>query len=211
MIRIENGKKSYDGRVIWENLNLTFSESGIYCLMGPSGQGKTTLLRCLAGLETLDGGTIHGLSDARISMVFQEDRLIPELTAAANLKLVGVKEPLPWLREILPEECLAQPVSTFSGGMKRRAAVARAMAVPSAILLMDEPFTGLDEKTKEQVISFVLRHRNGRLLIAATHQEEEARALGAGILRIEPPPGTKTGKTAESSSALIRRQDEVQH
>lgn len=93
MIRIENGKKSYDGRVIWENLNLTFSESGIYCLMGPSGQGKTTLLRCLAGLETLDGGTIHGLSDARISMVFQEDRLIPELTAAANLKLVGVKEP----------------------------------------------------------------------------------------------------------------------
>ena len=54
MIRIENGKKSYDGRVIWENLNLTFSESGIYCLMGPSGQGKTTLLRCLAGLETLE-------------------------------------------------------------------------------------------------------------------------------------------------------------
>ena len=53
--------------------------------MGPSGQGKTTLLRCLAGLETLDGGTIHGLSDARISMVFQEDRLIPELTAAAAL------------------------------------------------------------------------------------------------------------------------------
>lgn len=79
MIRIENGKKSYDGRVIWENLNLTFSESGIYCLMGPSGQGKTTLLRCLAGLETLDGGTIHGLSDARISMVFQEDRLFRSL------------------------------------------------------------------------------------------------------------------------------------
>ena len=61
MIRIENGKKSYDGRVIWENLNLTFSESGIYCLMGPSGQGKTKLLRCLAGLETLDGGTILGI------------------------------------------------------------------------------------------------------------------------------------------------------
>lgn len=185
MIRIENGKKSYDGRVIWENLNLTFSESGIYCLMGPSGQGKTTLLRCLAGLETLDGGAIHGLSDARISMVFQEDRLIPELTAAANLKLVGVKEPLPWLREILPEECLAQPVSTFSGGMKRRAAVARAMAVPSAILLMDEPFTGLDERTRDEVISYILRYRGDRMLLLTTHEPEDVEKLGAECVRMD--------------------------
>ena len=110
-------------------------------------------------------------------MVFQEDRLIPELTAAANLKLVGVKEPLPWLREILPEECLAQPVSTFSGGMKRRAAVARAMAVPSAILLMDEPFTGLDERTRDEVISYILRYRGDRMLLLTTHEPEDVEKL----------------------------------
>lgn len=184
MIRIENGKKSYDGRVIWENLNLTFSESGIYCLMGPSGQGKTTLLRCLAGLETLDGGTIHGLSDARFPWC-PGGSSDSGAYGGSEPEAGGREGPLPWLREILPEECLAQPMSTFSGGMKRRAAVARAMAVPSAILLMDEPFTGLDERTRDEVISYILRYRGDHMLLLTTHEPEDVEKLGAECVRMD--------------------------
>lgn len=97
----------------------------------------------------------------------------------------GREGPLPWLREILPEECLAQPVSTFSGGMKRRAAVARAMAVPSAILLMDEPFTGLDERTRDEVISYILRYRGDRMLLLTTHEPEDVEKLGAECVRMD--------------------------
>lgn len=83
------------------------------------------------------------------------------------------------LEEILPRETLSQPVREFSGGMKRRAAIARALLAESEILVMDEPFTGLDENTKGQVLEFLLKYRKGRTLIFATHQEEELELLGA--------------------------------
>lgn len=185
MIRIENGKKSYDGRVIWENLNLTFSESGIYCLMGPSGQGKTTLLRCLAGLETLDGGTIP--------WTFRREDFHGVPGGSSDSGAYGGSEPEAGGREGTAALAAGDPsggmpgsaVSTFSGGMKRRAAVARAMAVPSAILLMDEPFTGLDERTRDEVISYILRYRGDRMLLLTTHEPEDVEKLGAECVRMD--------------------------
>ena len=76
-------------------------------------------------------------------------------------------------------------MSTFSGGMKRRAAVARAIAVPSAILLMDEPFTGLDERTRDEVISYILRYRGDRMLLLTTHEPEDVEKMGAECVRMD--------------------------
>lgn len=182
MIQIRDLKKIYDSRLVWQNVNFSLQEDRIYCLMGPSGQGKTTLLRCLAGLEQPDGGKIEGLEARKVSMVFQEDRLLPEANAVDNLRLVGIACPEIYLSEILPAECLHQPVCELSGGMKRRVAVARAMAAPSDLILMDEPFTGLDEKTRDQVIDFIKKYRGGRLLVITTHREADAGKLDGECL-----------------------------
>ena len=88
------------------------------------------------------------------------------------------------LKELLEEDALYRPVSGLSGGMKRRVAVARALAAPSDLLLMDEPFSGLDDNTRNRVIQVILRYRNGRTLLIVTHQEEDAAKLGGSILRL---------------------------
>ena len=187
VIRVEQVTKAFEGKTVLCRWSAEFSE-GCWCLMGPSGAGKTTLLRLICGLEKPDNGRILLPPGSRFGVVFQEDRLCEGISAVKNLQLVCEKKKAEaMLREILPADCLGQPVRELSGGMRRRIAVARAMAAESEILLMDEPFTGLDEATKRQVIGFVLRHQNGRLLIAATHQEEEVRAFHARILRVEPP------------------------
>lgn len=82
------------------------------------------------------------------------------------------------LTEILPKEALSQKVGEYSGGMKRRVAIARAMLTESDVILMDEPLTGLDEGTRDQVIEFILKYRGGRTLVFSTHQEKEAELLG---------------------------------
>ncbi|WP_434309199.1 ATP-binding cassette domain-containing protein [Hominifimenecus sp. rT4P-3] len=185
MIRIEQLEKKYDGKVILKNFTWEFS-TGCWCLMGPSGVGKTTLLRLLCGLEKPDSGRILIPDGIRFGMVFQEDRLCEGLSAIQNLQLVCAKRQAEeLLEEILPRDSLNQPVQELSGGMRRRIAVARAVASDAEALLMDEPFTGLDEETKGRVIDFVLRHRRERLLILVTHQAEDAAALGAKILLME--------------------------
>ena len=152
--------------------------------MAPSGSGKTTLFRVLLGLEHADSGEIRGISPGRISMMFQEDRLCETLTPVENVALVLPAETrradvAALLAEILPTDCLWQPAMELSGGMRRRVSLARAVAFSSDLIVLDEPFTGLDQATKEKVIAFVLRHRAGRTLLVATHGEDDARLLGA--------------------------------
>lgn len=176
--------KRYEDHVILDNVELSFEDGGIYALMGPSGRGKTTLLHILAGLVEPDKGYLEGASDKRFSMVFQEERLCDFLTAAENIAAIqrvasSVAEVNAALAEILPAGCLEQPVSEFSGGMKRRTAIGRAMLAESDILIMDEPFTGLDEATKETVASFVKKYRRGRTLIFSTHYEEDVELFDA--------------------------------
>ncbi|MCD8384151.1 MAG: ATP-binding cassette domain-containing protein [Clostridiales bacterium] len=182
----ENLTRRYGSLTVLDGVSLSFAPGDCVAIMAPSGGGKTTLFRLLAGLETPDGGRILGFDRARISMVFQENRLCEHLSPVTNVALVQTKPDRAALRReletILPADCLERPASTLSGGMKRRTAIARAVLAPSDVLLLDEPFTGLDEETRERVIRYVRQRQNGRLLLMTTHLREEAVALGAEII-----------------------------
>lgn len=182
-ILIQGLEKSFGAHPVLKNVNLCLEDNGIYCLMGPSGMGKTTLLRILLGLETADAGVVKGTKRGEISAMFQEDRLLEVLTPVENVALVcsgkaDRKKIRKNLEEILPAKCMRQPVAELSGGMKRRVALARAINYPSKLILLDEPFTGLDKGTKGEVIAYLLKMRGNRILLAATHSEEDVTLLG---------------------------------
>ncbi len=169
-IRAEGLKKSFDDRLIIDN-SLELKAGGVYYLNAPSGSGKTTLLNIIAGIEKADEGEI---SKGRISMVFQDDRLIMKANALRNLELAGCRGDLAAeLRKVLPESVLNLPADRLSGGEKRRLAILRALLHPSDIVLMDEPFTGLDDMTKMRMNEYIEDHRNGRTLVIAGHDNEE--------------------------------------
>lgn len=158
--------------------------------MAPSGMGKTTLFRLLLGLETADQGNIQ---TASAGAVFQENRLIESLSPIENVRLA--LPPLPKsdtraelfsiLSSLLPAESLTRPVSTLSGGMKRRCALARALLSPSEILILDEPFTGLDEDTKKQAVLFIETWQKGRPLLFSTHDPKDVLLLQARLLPVD--------------------------
>ncbi|MCM1049559.1 MAG: ATP-binding cassette domain-containing protein [Clostridiales bacterium] len=163
--------------------------------MAPSGSGKTTLLRMMNRLETSDSGAIEGLP-RHIGTVFQEDRLCEEYDVIANIML-AVKSRSRTVAEtikkeasrILPEECLTKKVSELSGGMRRRCAILRALLSDSELLIMDEPFTGLDNENRRKTAEYILNKLNGRTLIVTTHREEDVKLLGAvkiEITRVQP-------------------------
>lgn len=185
-LTVRNLCKSYGNLQILDHLNLDLESGHIYCLMGPSGSGKTTLLRLILGLEQPDSGTID--RPARLTAVFQEDRLCEAFSPLDNVRLAasGLLSRSQIHTELcclLPEEAISRPVRTLSGGMKRRVAIARALLAPSDGILMDEPFTGLDEDTKYQVISYIKEKAEHKLLFLTTHQEDDALLLNADILR----------------------------
>lgn len=190
MIKISGLCKSFGKHEVLKNLNLTLEDNGVYCLMGPSGMGKTTLLRIIMQLEKSDAGSIEGADLKDISVMFQEDRLCDVLTPVENVALVceknvSRKKIYDNLCKILPKECLIQPVSELSGGMKRRVALARAMEYPGKIVIMDEPFTGLDYNTKKEVIGYILQQKRDRIMFISTHGEEDVSLLGAVKIKLE--------------------------
>lgn len=189
-VRIEGVSKSFGLHQVLEDLTLTLAPGGVYCLMAPSGSGKTTLLRMLAGLEHPSAGRIVGLVPGEASVMFQEDRLREMLTPVENVALLhpdrrvsrrGIRA---GLSQILPERSLDQPVHKLSGGMRRRVSLACAMTYPGRTIILDEPFTGLDEKTRHEVIRYVTRHQEGRTLIVATHNREDVALLGAQLITL---------------------------
>lgn len=190
-VQIRNLCKTFGSKKVLNNLNITLEDGGIYCLMGPSGMGKTTLLRIIMNLETKDSGEITGIDpDVEISSMFQEDRILPMLSAIANVNMMyekkrPVKEIKEDLSQILPKKCLRQPVCELSGGMKRRVSLARCMHYQGKMIILDEPFTGLDMATKQEVISYILKNRRNRILLVATHGIEDAALLGAKVIHLE--------------------------
>ena len=151
-------------------------------LWAPSGWGKTTLLRILMGLEVPDSGKVQGVG--RVGAVFQEDRLCPQLTAAANLTLTGHGlTPQDAERELralgFTDAELALPAARLSGGQKRRAALLRALLCRDAkTLLLDEPFTGMAAELVEDAVAATKRLAGERPTILVTHDRTAADLLG---------------------------------
>ena len=191
MIRFQDVSFSYPGKPVFTHMSLTLPDRGAAALMAPSGYGKTTLLRLLAGLEAPDGGTVTGAEGKKISFLFQEDRLLPWLTALENAALVSdEKRAAEWLRKMEIEDGNAYP-REMSGGMQRRCALARAMAYGGEILLLDEPFKGLDEALRGRIAG---RIRDVfPLTVLAVHDPEEARLMGAEIIRPAEKQGLADG------------------
>ncbi|MBE6969597.1 MAG: ATP-binding cassette domain-containing protein [Ruminococcaceae bacterium] len=167
-MKLRNVYKSYGNIAVLKNLSLDFAPGGRYQIGGPSGCGKTTLLRLLMGLERPDAGEIE--AKERIAAVFQENRLCPWLTAEENIRLVAPKA--------RAADCLAalglpldqRPVSEYSGGMQRRVALARALLAESEVLLLDEPFTGLDEENRDRAIAAIDRWAGERTILFVSHE-----------------------------------------
>ena len=171
MLEAVNVSKAYDGRPVIRDFSARFVPGSHTCLMGPSGCGKTTLLRLLMGLEAPDSGQIRIPEGTRFSAVFQEDRLL-NVRLAARASIAQAAELL--LELGIPPESLSQPVSTFSGGMKRRVALCRALLAEYDVLTLDEPYKGLDEDTRARVMRLVDVRTRGRTVILVTHAAEEA-------------------------------------
>lgn len=184
-IRIEGIRKAYQDKVVLQDFSAVIPAGVVTGMMAPSGRGKTTLLRILMGLEKADGGRIDGLAGLRISAVFQEDRLCQKLNPVTNIRLVNPKCTVQEVEEALTAVglggCLAQPVCELSGGMRRRVAILRALLAEYELLLLDEPFKGLDAETKKLVMEDTCRRFQGRTVLLVTHDASELDAMSAAF------------------------------
>lgn len=187
-ITLKNICKSYGEKEVLTDFSHIFPAGKTTVIMGPSGCGKTTLLNLLLGLEQPDSGKIIGLEGARKSAVFQEDRLCENVGAVSNLRLASPrlsrKEAEKMLCDLGLSDALRQPVKEFSGGMKRRVAILRALCAEYDVLLADEPFQGLDESSKRHAMEYFQKRTQGRTVILVTHVEEEAKFFAGELLRL---------------------------
>ena len=185
-IEFEHVYKSFGDKTVIEDFSLKLPDSGTVAFTGASGCGKTTLLRLLAGLETPDSGTISA-QFRRLAMVFQEDRLLGGVSALGNVSAVlgrGKKQLAhEWLERMgLGDDFHLLP-GEMSGGMRRRLAIARAMAYGGDLILLDEPFAGLDDATREQIYPHVFNSSDAhRLTILVTHDRQEAERFAESII-----------------------------
>lgn len=162
----------YDGMTVLNDVSFTLPATGCVVLQGPSGCGKTTLLRVLAGLLKPQSGMITGLEERRISFVFQEDRLLPWCTAKENIALVSDETTADGLLAAVDLSDAAHELpAALSGGMRRRVAIARALSYAQDVLLLDEPFNGLDQHLRSEMAQLIQSH--AKLIILVTHDRED--------------------------------------
>ena len=193
-IQVTGLTKSFGEKVVFSDFSERFEGGKTTAVMAPSGYGKTTLLRIIAGLEKKDGGEITGISNVPMSYLFQEDRLLPWLNVFDNIALF-LKNRLPkdeirtqttHMLEILELSQNAYELPhELSGGMKHRVAIGRALSCPAQILLLDEPFKGLDAELKSRIIPKLCHeYINGKTVILITHNKEDADKLSSNKMII---------------------------
>ncbi len=183
-IQINNLTKKYGKKVVFDNYSKLLDFDNILIIKGESGLGKTTLIRILAGLEKADGGKIDTPTN-KISFMFQEDRLIPFISVLKNLTAVcNEKNALHYLKLMgLEHEKDSSPL-TLSGGMRRRVSLARALCFDSELVILDEPFKGLDDELKKQICEIIKQESEKRNFIIISHDVEDATLLNAKIIEL---------------------------
>lgn len=208
MLSLINIQKNFAGKQIFDNFNLTIEEGQTLSLVGPSGGGKTTLLRMLAGLESIEAGEIsyrgqavdltHLERENLLGLVFQDFQLFPHLTVLSNLTLSPIKT-LGLSREMAEQKAMdllgqlglaehqrAYPHS-LSGGQKQRVALARAMMIEPKIIGYDEPTSALDPQLRQEVENLILANKErGITQIVVTHDMAFAEAISDRIITINP-------------------------
>ena len=166
---LENIYKSYGENQLYEGFNGFYEKGQVYYFRTPSGSGKTTLFRMIAGLEMPDEGQV--LKIGRVAYAFQENRLCEAYSAVKNLELVSGNtiEAGRHLGSLLTEEEMQKPCSQLSGGMRRRVEVARAFASQREIVLLDEPFAGLDEENRRKMQEYIAENGRDKVVLIASH------------------------------------------
>lgn len=182
---------------VLEHIELTVPEQQLVCIIGPSGCGKSSFLNCVAGLYPNNNAIhIEYPKEQRLAYIFQEPRLLPWLNVFDNIALVTPNTEPEQIHQLLADVGLAEHShcypNTLSGGMQRRASIARAFAVKPTILLLDEPFVSLDAPTAKQCRDVLLKltklHRTTVLFV--THDLSEALYLADNILFLSHRPST---------------------
>lgn len=184
-MKISNLTKKFGSKVIFENFNFEFKEKNITYIIGESGSGKTTLLRIIAGLDKDYQGNIE--KNDSISYVFQEPRLFPSINVSENISISSEtsKYTVTELLDMLELTGEAESsISSLSGGMKMRVALARALYNDSDIFLMDEPFSALDEDLKSRILPKVFKLLKDKTVIIVSHNLDEANNYADTILNL---------------------------
>lgn len=193
VLEIRNLTFRLQGLSIIENLDLTVQPGQIVAILGPSGCGKTSLLHLIAALHHASGGEINR-NHRRPAYVFQEDRLFPWLTAYDNVKAVNPSLAPKAVKRLLGQAGLSgferYTPERLSGGMRQRCAIARAYAYPSDLLLMDEPFSALDQTLREDFALMLreLQAESGKAILFVTHNVDEAFAIAHRVVLFSPRP-----------------------
>ena len=185
-IVVKNLSKSYGANLVLDNFSTSFPQNEITCIMGQSGCGKTTLLNILMGLLSPDSGEIIGMTK-KLAPIFQEDRLCEGFSISANIRLTS--------RQVIDDEVVAKHLSgvglmglegkkicELSGGMKRRIAIVRAILSGNDIIIMDEPFKGLDETTRKITADYILNNSRNKTIIMVTHDSDEVQLMNGHLL-----------------------------
>ncbi len=209
MLELKEVTKKFGDRTILDHVDLTVEDGKILCIVGQSGGGKTTLLRCISGLEQIDSGQIlvdgiafdpyvNSTNDAVIGVVFQEYNLFPHLTVLQNVMLAPMmvlkkdkKKVQTEAQELLQKLALEDKGNLYpwqlSGGQKQRVAIARALAMKPRILCYDDPSSALDPGLRDTVKEIILDLKKDKMTqIIVTHDIDFAEEIADDILRVKP-------------------------
>ena len=197
-VRVQDARFGFEGALLFDGLELALERGRWTCLLGPSGVGKSSLLRVIAGLARLEAGNLNVLSGASVAYMAQQDLLMPWLSALGNVSL-GARlrgerpdreRALAMLERVgLGREADALP-HTLSGGMRQRVALARTLMEDRPIVLMDEPFSALDAITRMRLQELAAGLLAGRTVLLVTHDPLEALRLGERIYVMAGRPAT---------------------
>lgn len=181
--------KRFGDKVVLADFDLAIPYQSVVAMTGPNGSGKTTVGRIILGLESPDAGSVGGSANRTKACVFQENRLFSHLSAVENVTLVlGRDHAFRATRELhtigLSGSAQTVPVRDLSGGQRRRVALVRALAGDAQLIVLDEPFIGIDAQAKPAVMTYVRKRLEGRTALLITHDGTEADALGARLVQI---------------------------